>query len=575
MSVLHVAQIARRIREVFSAGIHKDDLNPRDPEIDTKTQTRGLAAFAVHALTECTINEACAAVTDGGDDNGIDAIFYSEAQNCLVLAQSKWIKDGNSEPDSAEVCKFCNGVRDLVNSEFDRFNERVKKRQPIIENALSNYNCRLILVLVHTGKNQLAQHATRQLTDLIDELNDGAAEIASFECFGQERVHALMADGVSGGSIDLEFGLAAWGKIETPHKAFYGMITGVEIAAWWRTHGERLFTKNLRSILGPTDVNKQIASTIDTRPEDFWYFNNGITIIAKHLEKTLAGGGSRDIGTFKASGSHIVNGAQTVSTIGKYEGAPGNLVKLRVPMRVISLESADASYGTLITKANNTQNRIEARDFVAQDPEQQRIRVELQFEGLQYHIARSEGFTKSETAFDIEEATTALACATGDPMLAVLAKREIGRFWIDLDKAPYKRLFNPSTPALYVYHTVVIQRMVDQRMSEIMRSLEKRSGKQHSILVHGNRLISCVVFHEKRFSPALGTPNLKVYDYLAAVNETVDAVVELLTAEIGAKHADNFLAVVFKNPTKSKALFDACVGVSTPVQMNLGLNYSR
>lgn len=93
MSKLHVAQIARRIRDLFEIGIHKDDLNPRDPELDAKVQTRGLAAFAVHTLTECTINEACAAVTDGGNDNGIDAIFYSETQNCLVLAQAKWIKD--------------------------------------------------------------------------------------------------------------------------------------------------------------------------------------------------------------------------------------------------------------------------------------------------------------------------------------------------------------------------------------------------------------------------------------------------------------------------------------------------
>jgi hypothetical protein len=214
MSILHVNQIARRIRDDFSSGIHRDDLNPRDPEIDAKIQTRGLAAFAVQALTECTTSEACAAVTDGSEDNGIDAIFYSESQNCLVLAQSKWIKDGNSEPESAEVCKFCNGVRDLVNSEFERFNERVRKRQTIIENALSNYNCRLILALIHTGKSSLAPHAARQITDLIEELNDGATEIASFECFGQERVHSLMADGVNGGSIDLEFGLVAWGKTD-------------------------------------------------------------------------------------------------------------------------------------------------------------------------------------------------------------------------------------------------------------------------------------------------------------------------------------------------------------------------
>ena len=103
MSVLHVTQIAKRVRESFESHIPKDDVKPSDPELDTKIQTRCLAAFAVQAATECTDLDAGAAVIDGGEDNGLDAVFYSPSQNCLVLVQSKWIKDGKSEPDSAEV----------------------------------------------------------------------------------------------------------------------------------------------------------------------------------------------------------------------------------------------------------------------------------------------------------------------------------------------------------------------------------------------------------------------------------------------------------------------------------------
>ena len=170
---------------------------------------------------------------DGITDNGLDAVFYSETQNCLVLTQSKWIRDGKSEPDSADIGKFCRGVQDLVNCEFDRFNQRLQRRRDSVENALSTFNCQIVLVLIHTGKTELAIHATRQVDDLLAELND-ASEIATFHKLGQERVYAMMAEGASGGAINLEFGLSAWGKIETPHSAFYGMVAGTEVAAWWK-----------------------------------------------------------------------------------------------------------------------------------------------------------------------------------------------------------------------------------------------------------------------------------------------------------------------------------------------------
>jgi hypothetical protein len=570
MSVLHVTQIARRVRESLECHIPKDDLKPTDQELEIKVQTRCLAAFAVQAATECTDLDAGAAVIDGGEDNGLDAVHYSPGQNCLVLVQSKWIKDGKSEPDSAEVAKFCNGVRDLVNSEFDRFNERLKRRQSSIENALSNFNCRLLLILAHTGKSLLAEHATRQLNDLLAELND-ATEIATFQNMGQERIYSMMAEGAAGGSINLEFGLSSWGKIETPQVAFYGMVTGTEVAAWWNEYGERLFAKNLRGVLGSTEVNKQVAETIEARPDDFWYFNNGITVTAKGVEKTPAGGGNRDLGTFRASGAFVVNGAQTVSTVGRFRGTAENLAKVRIPMRVISLAGASGDYGALITRTNNTQNRIEARDFVSQDPEQQRIRVELQIEGIEYHLARSEGFKPTDTAFDLEEATVALACATGESNLAVLAKREIGRFWVDLDKAPYKRLFNPSVSSLYVYHSVLFHRVIERRILELVRSLEKRSGKKYGVLIHGNRLIAAAVFRRHKLPSALGTPGLEVGEHQETVTGMVDSVVETLTKEVGARHADNFLAVVFKNPAKSKALFDECVAGDQTSQMTLAI----
>jgi hypothetical protein len=571
MSILHVNQIARRVRETYEAFIPRDDLKETDSELEMKLQTRCLAAFAVQSIADCTIIDAAASVVDGTEDNGLDAVFYSEGQNCLVIVQSKWIKDGKSEPDSAEVGKFCRGVRDLINCEFDRFNDRLQRRRESVENALSTFNCQIVLVLIHTGKADLAHHAARQVHDLLAELND-ASEIATFHRLGQERVYGMMAEGASGGAINLEFNLASWGKVEAPHSAFYGMVAGTEVASWWKQFGELLFVKNLRSTLGQTEVNRQILATVDERPDDFWYFNNGITVTAKSVEKTAAGAGNRDLGNFKAVGAHVVNGAQTVSSIGRFQGDVGNLEKVKIPLRIISLQEAADEYEALITRSNNTQNRIEARDFVSQDKEQQRLRLELQMEGIDYHIARSEGYRPSEKSFDLEEATIALACSLEDSSLAVLAKREIGRFWIDLDKAPYKKLFNPQTLAHQVFHAVLVQRIIEAKLAQAIQSLEKRSGKRYGVLVHGNRLLSSIVFARLRLSQKLADLKFTANTFDLAIEKEVAQAVEIITSELTQQFADSFPAVAFKNPTKSKVLFDVCLSAAMASQMTFTLS---
>lgn len=50
----------------------------------------------------------------------------------------------------------------------------------------------------------------------------------------------------------------------------------------------------------------------------------------------------------------------------------------------------------------------------------------------------------TSTGFDLVEATVARACIQTDVTLAVQAKREIGKLWDDIEKPPYKILFNPS-----------------------------------------------------------------------------------------------------------------------------------
>ena len=108
----------------------------------------------------------------------------------------------------------------------------------------------------------------------------------------------------------------------------------------------------------------------------------GISTMASRLftrraQRAMAGGISRDFATFHCDDISVVNGAQTVGTIGKFaEAHPDKCAEVLVPVRII-VRGDDVGFGEEVTKTNNRQNRIENRDFVALDPEQSRLRSEL------------------------------------------------------------------------------------------------------------------------------------------------------------------------------------------------------
>ena len=132
--------------------------------------------------------------------------------------------------------------------------------------------------------------------------------------------------------------------------------------------------------LGASEVNETILSTLLNSPEDFWYFNNGITALARTIKKKPIGGNTRETGFFECQDLRIVNGAQTVGAIAQaYAKAPDKSAKTRVAIRIIELENTPHDFGKQVTRYTNTQNRIDRRDFVALDIEQERIRGELQF----------------------------------------------------------------------------------------------------------------------------------------------------------------------------------------------------
>lgn len=436
-------QINRRLETLIFPHVDMSDQKIGTSTHDEMRRSRALAAYIIHHFSACSPADAAASLVDGGGDNGIDAIYFHEIEEKLYIVQSKWISDGRGEPDNASVKKFTAGIRDLVGLNFDRFNEKIKKRINEIDAALDIPTLQIIVVLVHTGNANISDISNRDLKDLEDYLND-VSETLTYTVVNQRQLHLSLTEDLNS-PITVELPVYSWGKVQDPKNAIFGMVAASDLGQIWVDYKDRLVAKNLRGALGDSEVNKEIRDSLIQRPDQFWYFNNGITATAKSVVKTPKGGGKHELGYFHCEDLYVVNGAQTVSTIGQYiaKNPEADLSNCYVHFRVIELGESGEDFGDEVTRTNNRQNKIEARDFVSQDPEQKRIRTELAIEKIQYQIMRHEGMQKNESAFDLHESTSALACASVDVGIIVILKNNIGKLWDDLSKAPYKVLFNP------------------------------------------------------------------------------------------------------------------------------------
>lgn len=364
-------------------------------------------------------------------------------------------------------------------------------------------------------------------------------------------MYSAVSLGGRGDPVNVTIQLYDWGQTKSPYQAFYGQVAASDIAQWGEQFRHRLFSKNIRAFLGGnTAVNEAIAESIRSIPSHFWYLNNGITALCGSINKRPIGGSSHDAGTFDCEHIAIVNGAQTVGALTELSStAPEQLALARVPIRLISLEGCPPEFANDVTRATNTQNRVDSRNFVALDPEQARIRSELLVDGIDYEYRQGEGEPHSENSFGLVDATVALACSAATPDLAVQAKREISRLWDDLSRAPYKLMLNGSLQGLRLWHLVQILRAVEEYLD--FERVWRDDQKIRSIAINGNRLIAHLVYSNLEINligkSEFNADNLDLY-----VDDLSLQALERVKSIIDEYYEDAYLAHLFKNLTKCR-----------------------
>ncbi|XYX72195.1 hypothetical protein ACAD36_00149 [Clavibacter nebraskensis] len=557
VGLLQLNQIKKSIETELASLIDVSDVTDPNKVEDART-TRGLAAWLLTHVYGASNEDAAASVIDGYGDNGVDAVYYDVDQKVLCLVQTKWSKNGTGSPALGDVLKFVKGVRDVTNADFSKFNERFQAHTDSVAEALSELDLRLHIILAYSGSSKLSSDAEGAVTEFLDSMND-SGDTASLHTYSQRQLHDLLRASANGPRPTIDASLYDWGLIQEPYTAFYGQVDAQEVASWYETFGTRLFDDNIRHFLGTgSDVNESIGQTLRNDPEKFWYFNNGITVLCQSIGKRPLGGASRMAGHFQFREVSVVNGAQTVGTIGEVAREDKAAVaNARVTVRFISLEGGPEDFATEVTRGTNTQNRVERRDFVSLDPEQVRLADSLSLEGVTYAIKSGSQVPARATGFTVAEATIGRACASSDPDLAVQAKREVGLLWLNAEApspdSQYRQLFHSALSEVELWRTVQCLRVIDEEVQRVRRS---HTGRENLIGIHGNRLLAHITFQLLSRNALSGTVSA-FQEGLTSIPRHVERAYEATVDVIAGQYPDNYLASLFKNTSRCRVIVES------------------
>ncbi|WP_028647499.1 AIPR family protein [Nocardiopsis sp. CNT312] len=553
-----VRHVKNAIRQHFADVIDFSDIPGHSLAVEeptSKSLTRGLAALAVKSLSGCDIGEAGSSIIDGTDDGGIDAVHVDSTRSRLWFVQSKWRNKGDATLNLEATLKFWDGVGEILSMNVAGFNDRFHKLWPEVREAIETPSVKITVVMALMGNEPVHPDIKRK--------NDEHVTLHGAETVGIEYVHLsdfqkFVRAGVNRARVDLDVMVERCSEHDGPYPAFSGTVPAGQIKDWYDEHGDRLFDRNIRRSLGVTSINQGLIDTLKNEPQHFWYFNNGITVLADSVRRGVKyrgrAGGS---GQLSVEGASIVNGAQTVAAIHRaVREVPGVGEQADVSVRFISLEDENGNFGERVTTATNTQNQVERRDFVALDPVQAELRDDLALTlGKTYALKRGEQIIPSpDVGCTVREATLALLCAHRRPDWVARVKENENALWGPVGDPMYKEFFGPSPTSARVWNSVRLFRVVQDRLKELA---EQREGRGAAIAEQGRLLITHLVFQH--------TDTAEIADLdadweteLDNAVDSVEAMLDLTTHYVDSRFGPtSFPLTTFKSAERCEVLVEA------------------
>lgn len=370
---LVIANLARTIDE--------EVLAPAENGQEPNTTLRGtrLCSWFLTNVYELTTDQADEAQeASGPGDKGIDAIF--DKDDILYLVQSKY---GTSH-SKKEMDAFYYKMQELMHQISDATRIAVRRAAQRVHDAIESGTP---IVLIYVTNEKLDKSAAQRMENTwrnttkgariefigIDEIqNRLTRRLVDVPDWYYEKSHTFTLD-----RQPLVIG-------EGDGQSVVCSLRLARVAQFAHETQPYLYTSNIRHYLKRTQVNRSIEKTLSTEPQNFWFYNNGLTIMCKKLElKGLE---------LKVYGPQVLNGCQTVVSIERFflsdrvpkadrESYPGSVMVRFIP------ESAGVSKNDLTWNTNN-QNAVRGKDFLSLNEFQRKLQETAANHGFYYETQR-------------------------------------------------------------------------------------------------------------------------------------------------------------------------------------------
>jgi len=485
---LRLHQLARALDVRFVPDVHRAGVKEEDPDLN-KLRSRALAAMAGHMVAGIPDRDAARQVTDNYHDDGIDSFAVVEAESrppTIYLIQAKWSAEGRYNFKERDATVLLNGLTKVLEEDGLHQDNLLRNHSGEICQARNSVGARVVLVWATSGQKDPSP-------DIIGVIDEGIAGFTREE-IGVERRFLLLEDfirevkaDVARTGVTVAGGLLRSRKVDEQHESLQGTISAAELGRWYGKYRRRLFDDNVRVEMD-SEVNKEIVKCLLEEPQNFWYFNNGVTALCEDWQRAPAN--VREV-PYRFDGLRIVNGAQTVSSIGAAMAEPGQVARAQVPIRFIKLKTTGPEFGARITFATNRANPMLPRDLLAMDHVQQRLRDEFKLTwGFTYAIRANDDLPAAAEGCSVLEAVIAMASGRHDIGTLVAAKGDIVSLWPG-DRERYGKLFDDSTSVVEVWRRVQALRVI---MGELHGESACTTQREKAVGVLGDLVIAHVVF---------------------------------------------------------------------------------
>ena len=395
---------------------------------DDKKKATAFVVLCMSALLDLPLEDALDFLTDGGNDAGIDGIFIGDVEDGefqVTLFQGKY-KINDLRGVAAFPERDIQHMAQTVSALFDpgRHVDLNPQVLPKIEEIRSlvrdGYIPVISIVLCNNGAIW-----TEQTQNWINGQGLPPEQVA-WKHFNHDSFVALLK---KTRSVDDSIKLTGQAIVEEFdfRRVLLGKTSVREIAQLFDRYGDSLLERNIRRYLGlhSNRVNSAIYETLcnEQHRENFYFFNNGITIICRKFRHNALQGSDYVV---KAEGMQIINGGQTCKTI---QRALADLPEAAwdstfVLARIYELADDDREFVKDITYATNSQNPVDLRDLHSNDEWQKNLEIGLRDLGYTYKRQREEGGGGSNVITSATVAEAVLAIWRYKPQQAKFMRSE-------------------------------------------------------------------------------------------------------------------------------------------------------